>query len=689
MPKLSVDLLLKKGLPKSTSLQDVKKLNLSKMNLESKDINPKLFSQMINLEELDISRNLISEIPSNLKLHSLRVLNFSDNQVEEISVLKQFPNLEEVLYEENLYLTISDNHKVFCLLPKLRRLNNKDITSLANHFRFVNHRELSSRVELYWEKNYKTKLPKDPSMENMKVLRKEFLKTVVGHVRYGPNSLKDFTKWKDLEKSSKRKLNLECLEGSPAKRLRIKSDVASLSLSPRRSTKLQDSPLKITPNKQKQGNADQGQHSESKLAKVPKAVLKSTPTKTLLSDDKTLTNGKQNRSQREPKNKKELNLEPLHFIQCHSKNNSCEDFSTQLWAGAFEPELDPPSSQVVATCGGDSVCLIDCEIGKVLKKYKVTGEEFFALAWTTVTMISNEGQKRKINVLAAGGKLGVVKLIHSKINLAYGEIKAHKKAISIMCFSPKQETFLFTGSYDRRILLWDIGVPDCEYNFRASPLLTLDTTSTPLRICPVPACPDQYLLAGCEDGCFVWDIKLTKNQGKRSCEVEFHFPIYKNEAKKSDFHIVDGLAFLNDDLVASKSAAQGSIYIWSWEKSFKAKKSKGNRKLDAVILIELKWSDTDLPYISLTSSPVGLCVFCGDESGKVWIYDLESSKAELMNCVQSKILKQPTKILNWPSLATNKNKVDGSSINTVAVDSTFKYLVALTDRNIIAIWKTL
>lgn len=32
------------------------------------------------------------------------------------------------------------------------------------------------------------------------------------------------------------------------------------------------------------------------------------------------------------------------------------------------------SSRTAATCGGDSVCLVDCETGIVLKKYKVTGE---------------------------------------------------------------------------------------------------------------------------------------------------------------------------------------------------------------------------------------------------------------------------------------------------------------------------
>ncbi|KAM4699101.1 leucine-rich repeat and WD repeat-containing protein 1 [Discoglossus pictus] len=726
MAKLTAEILLQKGLPKSNRLIDLKTLNLSKMNLESKDLDPKLFSQMEKLEELDISNNFLSELPDNLKLKNIRILNFNDNQLEDVTSLKQFPNLEEVMYEENIYLTVSDNYKVFCLLPKLRRLNNKDITSLANHVRFVNYRELSNRVEAFWE-SYKDKLPNQPSAEKTKSFRKNFLRSVVDRVQYGPNSLKDFTKWqvkiiasdllssvldckekinepqleagttkgKDgvqtLESPGKQKRDaMDCTEESPTKRTKLLSDIISTSMSPRRSSRLHESPLKNTPMKNRLNqavkNLDEG--GPDKMNTFPKDRLKDTPSKKHEIEDPKHINGKQNITQSALKHKKKLEMEPLHFLQCHSKNNSADDFKTQLWACAFEPQLDSSSSKAVATCGGESVCVIDCETGKVLKKYKVTGEEFFTLVWTTLTMVTSDGQKRKVNVLAAGGKLGNVKLIQPKANFCFGEIKAHKKPISIMCFSPKQETFLFTGSYDKRIILWDIGVPDCDYNFRASQLLTLDTTSTPLRMCTVSSCPDQYLMAACDEGCFVWDIKLNKQQGRRSHVLEFHFPVYKKEDKNSDYRIIDGLAFLNKDIVASKSSMQGSIYLWSWEKSFKSQKSKSNKR-DAAILAELKWSNTELPYLTLSTALEQDCVFCGDEAGNVWIYDLESCKAELMKGISCSGLKEPTKILKWPSIDSKNENLDGMLINMVAVDPTLQYLVALTDKNIIAIWKIL
>ncbi|KAM5181767.1 leucine-rich repeat and WD repeat-containing protein 1 [Mantella aurantiaca] len=731
MTKLTTEILLKKGLPKSNNLKNLKTLNLSKLQLETKNIDPHLFSRMINLEELDLSKNVLSAIPEKIGLPKLKVLNLSDNQIEDVTPLQQFPNLEEILYEENLYLTVSDNYKTFCLLPKLRRLNNKDITSMANHVRIVNHRELSNKVEIYWKKSYQDKLPDEPTPAMIKSVSKEFLKSVDNHVKYGPNSLKDFTKWKvnliaeelisslvgnkkkdaesqpqtesaneDIAKipitPGKKKCTDEsdCEVVTPPKRLRA-SNAFLQALSPRRSPKLQESPHKssprnkrnitLTPMNNKSSITPVKELGKRGMSTPQKVSLRSTPSQKGSDEERPVAIGRQKRQLQ----KKRFDVEPLHFLQCHSKYNGSDDFRTQLWSCAFEPALDSLPSKVIATCGGESVCVIDCETGKVLKKYKVPGEEFFAVAWTTLTMIGNEGQKRKINILASGGKYGIVRLMHPKVNMCYGEIKAHKKAISIMCFSPVHDTFLFTGSYDKRILLWDIGVPDYEYNFRASQLLTLDTPSTPLRLCLVPTSPDQYLLAGCEDGCYVWDIRLNKQQGRRSYHAEFSFPIYKKKSEDNDYHTIDGLVFLNDDLIASKSSMQGSIYIWSWQRSFLKQRSKSMKKVEAAVVAELKWSQTEIPYLTLTASAEGLNIFCGDEAGKVWFYDLESYQAELQTGASCGALKEPTKVINWPAPVSKKEKMEETVINTVLVNPAKEYLVALTDKNIIVIWKIL
>ena len=76
------------------------------------------------------------------------------------------------------------------------------------------------------------------------------------------------------------------------------------------------------------------------------------------------------------------------------------------------------SSGIVATCGGNTVCLIDCRAGRVVNKYShVLEEEFMCLAWTTLdhggedgdngvdqssTQDMNDGQDQS-NILAAAG----------------------------------------------------------------------------------------------------------------------------------------------------------------------------------------------------------------------------------------------------------------------------------------------
>nr|XP_014339861.1 PREDICTED: leucine-rich repeat and WD repeat-containing protein 1-like [Latimeria chalumnae] len=68
---------------------------------------------------------------------------------------------------------------------------------------------------------------------------------------------------------------------------------------------------------------------------------------------------------------------------------------------------------------------------------------------------------------------------------------------------------------------------------------------------------------------------------------------------------------------------QGSIYLWSWTQTLKGRQDKRSKKVKVVILAELQWSDTDLPYITLCTCPEDY-LLCGDEKGRVWMYELSS-----------------------------------------------------------------
>ncbi|NWT14028.1 LRWD1 protein, partial [Vireo altiloquus] len=648
----------------------------SKLQLKTGDLDPRLFSRLRHLQKLDLSDNLLDRFPNSLTLPDLRVLNCNNNKLEDVTALKQFPLLEELTYENNVYLTLNDDYKVMFLLQNLRLLNGKDITKLANHVRRVNSRKLTSKVTAHWEKFFRDQLPEKYTAEQVKSIKKKFLQSVQTNVVYGPSSLSEFTRWRVKMIAEE---FLACSLG-----VELNSDTE-----PEEKTDENEEESTESPREAAEDVAQVGDFS-SYISNVTV-----TPSKRKRNHSKSSPGNKRSKSQASTEEEAEdVSAEPLHFLQCHSKGNSREDFKTQLWSCVFEPVLDSgarkdpivSSSRTVATCGGESVCLIDCETGTVLKKYKVATEEFFSVAWTTLTMVISDSRKKAHNILAAAGRRGIVKLIHVAADFCYGEIKAHKKPIATVCFSPTQETHLFTASYDKRIALWDIGIPDCDYNFKASQLLVLETASIPLRIALVPTCPEQYLLAGCEDGCFAWNIKLDKGQKSRPFEAIFQFP---DDESMTTSHRVDGLAFLNDDVVVSKSSKPGCIYLWSWSRSFDAKGKGCQRTMSAVILAELEWSTTDMSYLTLSTCPAKEYVFCGDEKGSVWMYNL-SSYTPAWGSPKGKRSERrisPTQILKWPELRVNGEQPPEILVNNVVADPAFTYLVVLTSVNITAIWK--
>ncbi|XP_036379898.1 leucine-rich repeat and WD repeat-containing protein 1 [Megalops cyprinoides] len=748
MAKITEKLLLEKGIPKARRLEDIRTLTLSRMGLSSKDLPVSLLSRLRSLEELDLSGNRLQQLPPGLCLPSLRILNCSDNEMEDVTSLEPLSALEDLRLDDNVYLTVSDEYKVMFLLSNLKVFNGKVITSSANHIRYVATENLQKRVVALWEGSFT--LPDPLTPEKLKKVEKEFVAAACSQIKYGPNSLSDYTKWR-LESIAKKHLQsligrgeeehmLENSEdtknnairssakravpdtdagranGSPQKRARMVG-TAPAEASPRKSTRQLSTPVKVEqhPSSPRKGGQAVGSPNgkQSKAESVRKSLrdtLKEVPPleKQTRTPSKAPSSGKQTRTPTKaaPHERKAVNgtpqkitsskskdpvcLRPLHVLQCHSKQDSPDDFSTQLWACAFEPPLDAhdpagQTSRTVATCGGESVCIIDCETGHVLKKYKVSGEEFFSLAWSSIPMSREGGGMRWCSILAAGGKKGVVKLIHPRANIAYGQFRASRRAISTLKFSPSQQSFLFTGAYDNKVVMWDIGGVDSDYNFKVSQLLVLETRSTPLHLCLPPSSREtQHLLVACDKGLLCFNTQLSKTTLKRTPEMEITFPVYEKEDEDNHYRTIDGLGFLTDDIVVSKSHMQGSIYLWSWSRT-RASRPNKKQEVSAVILAELQWSSTDLPYLSLSTCPGEGYVVCGDEKGGLWTYhltDILESGAKKGDAIS------PTEVLEWPSpVRKGQGPVEGPSINSVAMDPELRYLVALSDKNMAMVWR--
>lgn len=722
MEKVTEKVLIEKATPKTTKLEQIKSLSLSQLGLKDEDLPVHLLLRLISLEKLDLSGNRLQGMPVGLFLPSLRILDCSNNDIEDITSLQPFTALEELNLEDNVYLTLNDQHKAIFLLPKLRVFNGKHIGPMANHIRNVTSGILKKRVVEIWEGSYT--LPNPPTAESLAKVEKSFINDACLRVKYGPSSLSLYTKWRvemiareyfhslipgndedgspnigtcvedneiTLTPVKRKTADLEAANqmGCTPKRVRL-SGLTPIKASPRKSSRLQNTPQK--PENPPASPLRAAERNKATPSRLQKTSLRESARQTTPQKKQTRAHSKT-----EPGTPQEsiktvseepVCLQPLHVLQCHSKQDDPNDFKTQLWACAFEPAADKSDcgscESMVATCGGESVCLIDCEAGTVLKKYKVPGEEFFSVAWSSLLMSVKNGKARHCSVLAAAGKRGVVKLIHPRANLAFGEFRASRRAISTLRFSPHGRSYLFTGSYDCKICMWDIGGIDSDYNFKVSQLLVLETSSTPLHLAVPPSSADKHLIAACDDGLQCFNIQLNTNTPKRKMQMEVTFPVYEKKDKTNNYRTIDGLCFLSDGVVASKSHMQGSIYLWDWTRTLAS--SSGKTKVSAEILAELQWSNTEVPYLSLNTCPSHGYVVCGDDKGRLWTYHMtDHMKAKF----KSGKTIPTTEILEWPSpVRAGLSPVEGPSINSVAMSQDLRYLVALSDKNMVVVWKS-
>lgn len=90
----------------SRTLLNVLLSSLSRMGLKNRDLSVALLNKLSALEELDLSGNALQNLPSGLSLPRLRLLNFSNNDLEDVTPLKALTGLEDLRLDDNLYLTV-------------------------------------------------------------------------------------------------------------------------------------------------------------------------------------------------------------------------------------------------------------------------------------------------------------------------------------------------------------------------------------------------------------------------------------------------------------------------------------------------------------------------------------------------------------------------------------------------------
>ncbi|KJE91027.1 hypothetical protein CAOG_008592 [Capsaspora owczarzaki ATCC 30864] len=329
--------------------------------------------------------------------------------------------------------------------------------------------------------------------------------------------------------------------------------------------------------------------------------------------------------------------------------NDAGDHGTPVYACAFEPKVDGDgTTRVVATAGGESICLIDCEAGQVLQKYVHEDEEFFALAWTTVVLRTSDGEVAT-NLLAAAG-----------------------------------------ASSDKKIILWDIGLPrGVKHKSMAVPLAFFyaDSPVNCVSLSHSGAC----ILASCDDGSVVYfDFPASVLLGAGYIVAKNKPLMIKTciRFRGTSFHLqfVDCAMFIEGNLIASKGALSPRILLWDLARAIVAHKegryeragtpttsTRANTPAVAVggddvhVVGWLPYSRTPEYFMKFCISADAEYLIAGTETGNVTVYSLSNRTL-------------PT-VLSCPNLQFS------SPVRQTAVDSGMKYIVAVSNTNLVAIWK--
>lgn len=379
---------------------------------------------------------------------------------------------------------------------------------------------------------------------------------------------------------------------------------------------------------------------------------------------------------------------PTLFMRCHNQKDN--DNETKIWKCAFEPSIEEPgeTTSVLATCGGKTVCLIDVNAERVLKRFNDTdkNENFYTLAWTTIEISAG----RKVNILAVAGEGAAIKLIYPSQLLMYAAIRGHKKYISCLMFHPSSTRLLFSGSRDGYVFLWDISIPDRAPHNNYAPLLKIsvqDSVGDALNL--VFSDGNQMLIAGAERGCVGWIIQdcpsLTPIRRAKVIErpdIYFQHP-------KSKTTTIDGLIMLSGDLLATKQVGSGEILIWDLDKH--VKRIKANKDVAIEPIMKLKYPQHNVKYLNLGYSKGLLGV--GDDQGNLLLYNIKSIVERRELAEDEENLWDASTVLEWP-IIINKDDFPSEAhpdkelvVNTVALSSDHQFVTGGTDNNLVCIWK--
>jgi len=386
--------------------------------------------------------------------------------------------------------------------------------------------------------------------------------------------------------------------------------------------------------------------------------------------------------------KDSLFYEPKNFLRSHCKGGNEDDSTTTIWDVAFEPGR----SDRVATCGGPFLCIFDPTTGELELKYehKNRSHEFFCMSWTAAA---------GGNFLAAGSSCGEVRLFHPASHVSFSHwVPKKKQSVNALKFHSREPSWLFvaTGADDNGcVSLWNIHNPHPpDFGTRQTFLMEITVDCT--LYCMSWVVETSWVLVGGDDGLLGW--KLSEDKVRETSfpkyspsKVYLHLPGF-GEDEEGPF--VDSITSLGSGLVAAKCVGGGRILVFRTQDLRAAEKS---HDCHVQVLAKYRWEKTDEFYLNIGGDLSGGIMGCGDDEGNIWLYRLPSWLREGEGepgqpgkgvAGDSRVCRKYRALgrLPWPKAITAdiRNKI---IINKVAFSPGSKYIVAATNKNLVAFWK--
>ncbi|CAO3696591.1 unnamed protein product [Umbelopsis ramanniana] len=400
----------------------------------------------------------------------------------------------------------------------------------------------------------------------------------------------------------------------------------------------------------------------------------------------------------------ESNFRLTHILRGPSKilfPNRDGTKDMDIWAVEFEPGIGQTSSNIAAVCGGDTVELIDASLGRVVKRYShvENKEEFYCLAWTTLSTLDTWEQEKPYNILAAAGELGTIKLFNPTQSECYRYLFGHSKEVSRLVFSKTKPRWLLSASGDMTVRLWDIGSAESELDTSIClARFNLKTPEIPTALCITNDM--KWIFIGCDTGkMYRYSLgALTINRlrsAKMAAMIKFkpghkrrgqgmvqfgspmaEYPVSQewHESYVDDILMIEKLG--NDrtvfQCIISRASSDEEFIMWNPVKS--------TRK-DADILTSYEWPESPASCLrmKLYEAAGEKAVVSGDCEGNIQIYDVG-------NGARSNDLPDGSKEL-LPPKRTLSHSQSTSIIRDVSFSHNMDYLVSVDASNRVYIWK--